>query len=323
MADPRVLYITGWMRCGSTLLGNVLGELPGVLHVGELHYLWRNGVLGAGTNSTCGCGSDVTSCGLWSRVLAEGGDGRHETARRMVRAQHALLRTRHIRARLTGSRGTAHAVPTADAAGTVDTVDATLARTAAIYRRLAGLGGERLIVDGSKYPAEAAALLGRSDLDVRVLHMVRDPRPTAYSYKRAKDYIDPMSPARSSAYWTAFNLASELIGRAHPGRYLRVRHEDLCRDPRRVVGTIMRFAGLDGDAPVDGTGRVSLGSNHTVTGNPDRLSTGEAVIRADERWRAGLTAREIVAATGPALPLLARYGYPLLPIEEAASWISG
>ncbi|MGN9840985.1 sulfotransferase [Nonomuraea sp. H19] len=312
MADPRVLYITGWMRCGSTLLGNVLGELPGVLHAGELHYLWRNGVLGAGTNSTCGCGSAVTACGLWSRVIAAGGDGRHETARRMVRAQRALLRTRHTRARLAESRGTAERAPG---------LDATVGRTAAIYRKLAGLGGDRLVVDGSKYPAEAAALLGRTDLDVRVLHVVRDPRPTAYSYKRAKDYIDPMSPARSSGYWTAFNIASELIGRAHPGRYLRVRHEDLCRDPRRVVGAVMRFAGLDGEAPVDETGRVALGRNHTVTGNPDRLSKGEAVIRADERWRAGLTVREIAAATGPALPLLTRYGYPLLPIKEAGSWI--
>ncbi|NRQ34218.1 sulfotransferase [Nonomuraea sp. NN258] len=315
MAEPKVLYITGWMRSGSTLLGNVLGELPGVLHAGELHYLWHNGVLKAGTNSTCGCGAEVTKCALWSRVLAAGGDGRHETARRMVRAQHALLRTRHVRARLAESRGA-----TERAAG----LDATVGRTAAVYRRLAGLGGERLIVDGSKYPAEAAALLGRSDLDVRVLHVVRDPRPTAYSYKRAKDYIDPMSPARSSGYWSAFNLASELIGRAFPGRYLRVRHEDLCRDPRAVVTEVMRFAGLDGEPPVDESGGVVLGRNHTVTGNPDRLSTGRAVIRADERWREGLTSREIAEATGPALPLLVRYGYPLLPIKpvkEARKWI--
>ena len=54
MAEPRILYITGWLRSGSTVLGNVLGELPGVLHVGELHYLWRNGILGAGSNGPAG-----------------------------------------------------------------------------------------------------------------------------------------------------------------------------------------------------------------------------------------------------------------------------
>jgi hypothetical protein len=186
-------------------------------------------------------------------------------------------------------------------------------QTAGIYRLLVDRGGERLVVDGSKYPAEAASLLGRTDLDVRVLHIVRDPRATAFSYKRAKDYIDPMSPSRSSGFWTAFNLASELVGREAGDRYLRVRHEDLCARPRETVTEVMRFAGLDGPPPVDAAGRVLLGPNHTVTGNPDRLVNGAAVIRADERWRTGLTRREIAAATATALPLLWRYGYPLVP----------
>ncbi|GAA3412558.1 sulfotransferase [Streptosporangium vulgare] len=304
MGDPRILYITGWMRSGSTLLGNVLGELPGVLHAGELHYLWRNGVLNAGTNSSCGCGRDLTACDVWSSVLGADGTAQAGAARRMAILQRFLLRTRHTRARLTEAQGRRPTAP-----GVVEAVG----RTAAVYRALAASGGERLIVDGSKYPAEAAALLGRTDLDVRVLHMVRDPRATAFSYKNAKEYIDPMSPARSSGYWSAFNLASELVGGAAPERYLRVRHEDLCDRPREVVERVMRFAGLAGEPPVDETGLVSLRENHTVTGNPDRLSKGDTRIRSDERWRTALSAREIAAATAPALPVLTRYGYPLLP----------
>ncbi|GAB1689846.1 sulfotransferase [Krasilnikovia sp. M28-CT-15] len=304
MGRPRVLYLTGWTRSGSTLLGNVLGELPGVLHVGEMHYLWKNGVLGDGTNSTCGCGAPVTRCELWSSVLADSGAGTPEVARRMIRLQRAHLRTRHVRARLAESRGAVAPAP-----GVTEAVD----RSVNVYALLAGRGGGRLIVDGSKYPAEAAALLGRSDVDARVLHIVRDPRATAFSYKRAKAYIDPMHPARSSGFWTAFNLMSELVGRAGGERYLRVRHEDLCAAPRETVARVMRFAGLDGEPPVDPTGRVALGTNHTVTGNPDRLSSGETVIRADERWRTGLSVPEMAAATAPALPVLARYGYPAVP----------
>ncbi|MER6827095.1 sulfotransferase [Streptosporangium sp. NPDC000563] len=304
MGDPRILYITGWMRSGSTLLGNVLGELPGVLHTGELHYLWQNGVLNAGTNSTCGCGRDLTACDVWSPVLGDGDVAGIGAARRMTILQRSLLRTRHTRDRLAEARGKARTAPG---------VEEALGRTASIYRTLAERGGERLIVDGSKYPAEAAALLGRADLDVRVLHMVRDPRATAFSYKNAKDYIDPMSPARSSGYWSAFNTASELVGAAAPDRYLRVVHEDLCARPREVLARVMSFAGLAGEPPVDETGLVSLGENHTVTGNPDRLSKGDTVIRSDERWRTRLSAREIAAATAPALPLLTRYGYPILP----------
>jgi hypothetical protein len=298
------LYITGWMRSGSTLLGNVLGEVPGVLHAGELHFLWRNGVLGSGSNGTCGCGRDLTACELWASALAATGTGEASPAVRMTRLQDALLRTRHTRIRLAEASGEARRAPgVAEVTG----------QTAAIYQVLAGRGGERLIVDSSKCPAEAAALLGHPELEVRVLHMIRDPRATAYSYQRAKAYIDPMAPARSSAYWSAFNLASELVGRAVPGRYLRIRHEDLCRSPQQVLTRVMRFAGLPGGPPADAAGRVSLGVNHTVTGNPDRLSGGEAVIRADERWRTGLSPRDIAAATAPALPMLAHYGYPVRP----------
>lgn len=319
---PRVLYITGWTRSGSTLLGNVLNELPGVQHVGELYYLWRNGVLGSGTNSTCGCGRPLHGCALWSPVVgavgtgatggtvgtsATGGTARatDALAHRMVMLQHALLRTRHVRARLAEARGLVAPAP-----GVTELLD----RTAEIYRLLSGRSAGRLIVDGSKYPAEAAALLGRADLDARVLHIVRDPRATALSYRSAKDYIDPMSPARSTAYWTAFNLASELVGDTAAGRYLRIRHEDLCLRPREVVTEVLRFAGLDDDPPVDASGRVELGENHTVTGNPDRLRQGVTSIRPDgERWRTDLPARSIATVTAIAGPLLARYGYPLVP----------
>lgn len=288
-----VLYITGWLRTGSTLLGNVLNELPGVLHVGELHYLWRNGVLRTGTNSQCGCGKDVLDCPVWSAVLDRTDTA---TAQRMEVWQQELFRTRHTRARLAEARGRVRHAPG---------VRAALDEMAGLYEAL----GSEVIVDGSKYPAEAAALLGRADLDVRVVHLVRDPRATAYSYQRAKSYIPPRSPAESTAYWTAFNLASDLVGSAAAGRYLRIRHEDLAARPRQVVGEVMRFAGLTGEPPVDETGTVQLGVNHTVTGNPDRLNRGSVTIRPDDGWRTGLSRRDAAVATAVAAPLLRRYRY--------------
>ena len=43
MSDPlTVLCVTGWCRNGSTIIGNVLNEVPGFFHVGELHFLWKN-----------------------------------------------------------------------------------------------------------------------------------------------------------------------------------------------------------------------------------------------------------------------------------------
>ena len=67
-----VLYVTGWCRSGSTVLGNILAEVPGVFHAGELRFLWQNGVLGTGSNRRCGCGADLLACAFWSRVLQAG-----------------------------------------------------------------------------------------------------------------------------------------------------------------------------------------------------------------------------------------------------------
>jgi hypothetical protein len=38
----KVLSINGWCRNGSTIIGNLLNEVDGFFHVGELHFLWKN-----------------------------------------------------------------------------------------------------------------------------------------------------------------------------------------------------------------------------------------------------------------------------------------
>ncbi|MGH3387395.1 MAG: sulfotransferase [Actinomadura sp.] len=301
----RVVYVTGWCRSGSTVLANLLNELPGVVHVGELAYLWVNGVLRGGTNTQCGCGEDLGDCEVWTRVLdrVAGGDPAGH-AREMVADHEALLRTRHIRARLAEAGGR---VPVPDRVGRVT------ARMAAGYAAIGEVTGAKVIVDSSKFPAEAAALCGAPGLDVRVLHLVRDPRATAYSWRRAKAYIPAMGTARSSGYWTAFNLASELIARGFPDRCLRVRYEDFVDSPDTVLADVMALAGLEGPPPVNAQGEAVVGVNHTVTGNPDRLSRGPLRIRPDDAWRSGLPKRDALVATALALPLLRRYGYRVAP----------
>lgn len=275
-------------------------------------------MLGTGTNRLCGCGEQLPECRLWSAVLARvaagaaargpgasGAEAAGQLAEEMVEAQRRWLRTRRTRARLAESSG-ARAVPRG--------VNAVLGRMAETYRAIAAQTGAATVVDSSKYPAEAAALCGRADLDVRVLHLVRDPRATAQSWRRAKAYIPAMGVLRSAGYWTAFNLASDRIGRRFGERYLRVAYEELTARPRDVVGRVMRWAGLPGAPPVDADGHAVLGVNHTVTGNPDRLTSGSVRVRRDpgEPGRhGGLPWPHAAAATLLALPALRRHGYRL------------
>lgn len=185
--------------------------------------------------------------------------------------------------------------------------------TADVYRAT----GAEVVVDGSKYPAEAAALLGRDDLDVRVLHVVRDARATAHSYRKDKSYVERMSAARSTGYWTAVNAASDLLALAGRDRYLRVRHEDFSARPAEVVDQIMAFAGISGPNPVAADGTVELGVNHTVTGNPDRFHRGRVLIRDNARWRTELDWKPKALTTAASAPQLLRYGYPVLTGKDS------
>lgn len=99
MTEPplKVLCITGWCRNGSTIIGNVLNELPDFFHVGELHFLWKNAA-GRGANNLCGCGRPLPQCTIWSQILPLGrpaGMSAEAYADVVVARQRAYVRTRH------------------------------------------------------------------------------------------------------------------------------------------------------------------------------------------------------------------------------------
>lgn len=295
--ELTVLYVTGWCRSGSTVLGNVLAEVPGVFHTGELRYLWQNGVLGTGSNRRCGCGADLTDCPLWSKVLRAGcPDGRDLAAHAAdVVGWQSGCRTRHTRRVL--RRPPANGWP--------DTLAAT-------YRAIAAETGASLIVDSSKYASDAA-LLGHLDgIRAVSVHLVRDPRGVALSWLRPKDYTGRRGALNSTWYWLGFNAAAEAVTRAGTG--LRIRYEDLTADPRGAVAQVLALVGRDAaENPVGADGAVELGANHTVTGNPNRFERGTTRLAEDRRWHSGLSRPRRIATTVMALPQLHRYGYSRRP----------
>jgi len=304
-----VLSINGWCRNGSTIIGNLLNEVDGFFHAGELHFLWQN-AYGHGSNTRCGCGLDLVRCPIWSRVLAAElprGASARAHAGEVRRRQAAGLRTRHTWSVLRGGLGSElrreHA--------------ATMAR---VYRAIADATQCRVIVDSTKIPGEAALLSRVDGIEPYYVHLVRDPRATAHSWMRQKDYAHPMSAVRSTAYWIGFNLASRALVRRHPERSRFLRYEDFVRDPEAALGELIALCGGDpAGNPIRGR-TAELRKNHTVTGNPDRFRSGTTLIRADDAaWRAELPAGSKAATLALAWPLMRRYGYAVLGPAGAAS----
>ena len=81
----KLIYIAGFARSGTTILGNMLGELDGFVHVGELYRMWRRA---SQLRDRCGCGEPLEECSLWSQAIPaiasevhEGRSGEHTSVR--------------------------------------------------------------------------------------------------------------------------------------------------------------------------------------------------------------------------------------------------
>src|SRR5215475_6872222 len=167
----RVIYLGGLGRSGSTLLERLLGELPGVCACGEVVHLWQRGVT---ANERCGCGLEFSACDFWSQVgkQAFGGWDKLDIAR-TAHLKHAVDRIRMI-PRL------------ALRAGLTSRFRSDLAEYSQnyvrVYRAIADVSGCDAVVDSSKHASLAFCLSSCPDIDLRVIHVVRDSRAVAYSW---------------------------------------------------------------------------------------------------------------------------------------------
>ncbi len=309
-----VLYIAGTGRSGSTVLANILGEVDGVFTAGEVRYLWQRGLR---EGRLCGCGVPVRECPVWGDVLTR--TGQLDDAGRIDGIVSMLKRTGRIRnlpAILAG-----HVRPGIDPARSpANTADR--AALAGVYATLAEVTGSRVIVDSSKLPAYANVLAATPGIDLRVVHLIRDPRGAAFSWSSRKALADgaeratmeQIGPAKSAMLWDVWNMAGGLLFRGGPDRYLRLRYEDFVADPPGAVRRILAMVGMeDAVLPFVGPAEARTTTNHSVAGNPDRLRSGLITLRPDDRWRSAMAQRDRRLVGVLTSPLLLRYGYPLRP----------
>ena len=304
---PRILYIAGAGRSGSTLLAMLLGGLPGCTAVGELRHIWERGVLG---NRLCGCGEPFHDCPFWSQVgqTAFGGWDGVDAERQAARLMR-VGRQRHFPLVAAG----------AGSARFRAELEAYAGLQARVYRAVAAVSGDAAIVDSSKSPVYALTLR-TAGLDVDVIHLVRDSRAVAYSWTRSRamqdtaapEYMPTFGPAWSSLTWMSNNLAVDAVR----GRGLRprvVRYERLVAGPaRELVGALgdgLPAAARSALRAGGDAGEFSVGVQHTVAGNPVRMQSGPLRLRVDDAWRTSMPAGDRRLVTLLTFPLLARYGY--------------
>jgi hypothetical protein len=316
-APVRVLYVGGLGRSGSTLIERLIGQLPGVCAVGELVHLWERGVT---DDERCGCGEPFSQCPFWLLVgkAAFGGWDEIDVSR------VAALRAQVDRNRFIPVLARRRLRPQTRRRLTEYT-----SYYARVYAAVAQVSGCDLVVDSSKHASLAFCLRAAPGVDLRVLHLVRDPRAVAYSWSRQvrrpdtdrPSYMTRYSPATAAMQWNIQNAAFGLLAQAGGGPAMRLRYEDFTAGPERTLRLVAGFAGLpaqdsypfltaDGGGPAGvATVTARLDGGHSVSGNPMRFTTGQVPIRSDEQWRTHLPRAQQRAVTALTWPLMARYGY--------------
>lgn len=315
---PRVIFIAGMGRSGTTLLGSTLGELDGFCSVGELRALHQADE----TGDICGCGAAISECPFWAPI------------RRRVAAQTPFLppgsvsavQDNEIRTR---PRAMWRVLTRGRDASPESSPQAAYARVvSSTYDAVAAQTGARVIVDTSKMPVIAHVVGRCSEVDLHVLHLVRDPRATAHAWQRGYRFQTDAEARRlrgykpqayrrhgvvwSASYWAYFNVLTELLFRRYRGgsRYLRMRYEDFAEHPAEATRRVCDFVGEPHQKiPGLDRGSVTLGVHHTVGGNPIRVRTGETAISLDLEWRDRMSHLRKTTVAALTLPLLLRYGY--------------
>lgn len=310
MSPVRVLFLGGLGRSGSTLLERVIGEFPGVVPLGEIVHLWIRDVR---DDERCGCGAAFSACPFWTEVGAKAFGGWDTVdVPRIAGLATAVDRTRFIPRHLIGR------LPVEMRERLQEYTSYYLR----LYRAAAEISGARVLIDSSKHSSLAYCLSFEPQIDLRVLHIIRDSRGVAYSWTKhverpetdGEDEMPRFSPAQSALLWDAHNTAFSLLGRRHPGSVKRLRYEEFLADPRGCAEQIARFAGLE-PAPSDldflGPDAAKLGPCHSAAGNPMRFVTGSLQMRRDDAWQVNLPRGQRRLVSSLTAPLLRHYGYPL------------
>ena len=307
---PRVVYIAGTGRCGSTLLERLLACHDGVASVGELHLLPHELAPGP-VHLPCGCQLPVADCPFWGAVI-DRLSSEHIDALRRFREHHGG-----------GPTLRREALAVLAAGGHRGDIQAYGVASAAVYRAVQGAsGGSDVVVDSSKDPYRLLWMVRSGAIDLWVVHLRRHPSGFVRSV-RPRPVLAGVPAARFAARkagaWSTTNLLlraqRRLLG---PARYLSMSYEALAAEPAVALGEVLQAIGVAPDPTV--VDRFRDRPTHALGGHPMRFDSGPVAL--DDRWRSELSRAErgtVAAVSAPARAVL-RLADGARPPPRAGRW---
>lgn len=280
MGRTRVIYILGAGRSGSTMLSMLLGNLDGIFNAGEVRYLFNRDL--QVRDLPCSCGESVYNCVFWGDIIPKIDHSIVDNATAKLRASKVL--SVFLQSDLAKQIGQ-------------------------VYANIASKANVQVLIDSSKHPVYAKCLSMAPNIELRVIHLVRDPRGMVSSWSQNKEYLGRKPAWKVALIWVLLNLLSEVLFANHPF-YLRLRYEDFVENPRKHLLSVLSFCGLDSnvDEIVDGDARFYIKRfQHILAGNPEKLKPGNVIEIRKREWKLALRSRILTQLI--TYPIARHYGY--------------
>lgn len=298
MNKIKIIYIAGRGRSGSTLLEQKLAHHFNCFPVGEAR-LWP---LQIKNNAGCSCGAELPKCKVWSnltikssKISASTTYSLHDFIKLSKKTNYRWFfkKNRYILKR---------------------EFNGEARRLFDFYTKVVEVVNYNCIIDSSKNPFYGLILSLNPNIEVCVIHLIRDPRAVWYSWKRQKNrsqdillYSTRMNIIKSSFYWLFSNFFSEILGNSPNIKYTAIRYEDFVEYPDLFYqNKFKQFFSLN-DAKL----KDNKIGYHTISGNPIRMDKGKFEIKPDMEWKTNLSWFDYIIVTILTLPILRKY-YPIL-----------
>ncbi|MBK7896491.1 MAG: sulfotransferase domain-containing protein [Anaerolineaceae bacterium] len=305
--SPRkILYIAGEGRSGSTILGNILGEIDGFFFVGEAVSIWRHFLM---DNRMCACGVPAKECLIWQKIFIKAFDSKSIDFSEMEHLRNIYTRNRFAWKMLFPGGKEKLRQELAE----------YLRNLESLYNAIFAITGAEIIVDSSKRPTYAFLLGLIPNIQVYTLHLVRDSRGVAYSWgkkkiqqKSAKEtvYMHQFNPLKSAWRWNVYNFLTELLLHQPQENFLFMRYEDFIKEPTEALSKVTRLLNIASrNFPIGPHNQVNLSNSHAVWGNPCRFQNGNINLHPDEVWQQVMPQVSKRLVTFLTRPGLRRYHY--------------
>lgn len=291
----KVIYILADNRSGSTLLDQLLGAHSTITSLGEVHHLAAYALQDRRLYDPvhpldCSCGRPIWDCSFWTAVTKSLNRdlGRLRLKPRFLHQQRAAGPAAKLLAML--PRRMINRNPQLYAHRLISRLFAApeLARDSfELFDAVLQVTNTSYLVDSSKSIYRFRALYDKAPERMVAIHLVRDYRATVYSKMKRGQKLRVAATEWANKISTTRRLTSGIPR----GQMLRLRYEDLCRDPSKELQRICRFLDVEFE---DTMLKRPCDDVHHLGGSPSKFDTSRRMIELDESYLEAFSAEQLM-----------------------------